>query len=211
MCGGERYGSSTSVKCESTAAAQHVDNKMPPVSNMNTWKCKECTYQNDNVHRACEICGREQHAANISIKCDSSAVAQHDVERFSSPGFAKKPIAPILLSSAKKQPTCGACGLTGHNRGNATEHNCPSYNDETEINLREQKKRKAREKAVAKEQAYEESKRADETLQQRTVEFEKQMEAMKDQLENSTKLQKEDAERKRKQAESARRRANKYG
>ncbi len=58
---------------------------------------------------------------------------------------------------------------------------------------------------------YEESKRADETLQQRTAEFEKQMEAMKNQLENSTKLQKEDAERKRKQAESARRRANKYG
>lgn len=211
MCGGQRYGSSTFMKRESPAAAQHVDNKMPPVSNMKTWKCKECTYQNDNIHRACEVCGREQHAANISIKCDSSAVAQHGVERFSSPGFAKKPIAPILLSSAKKQPTCGACGLTGHNRGNATEHNCPSYNDETEINLREQKKRKAREKAVAKEQAYEESKRADETLQQRTVEFEKQMEAMKDQLENSTKLQKEDAERKRKQAESARRRANKYG
>jgi len=49
-----------------------------------------------------------------------------------------------------KTKRCGACGNEGHTRANATEHNCPAYNDEKELDRRE-KIREKREHIIAEE------------------------------------------------------------
>jgi ERCC4-type nuclease len=209
----------------------------PPTSD-NKWSCTKCTFENIVGETVCGACGNERkwicdYCAfhNLgNLKCefcqknnsnatdslngipnDSSLPSQkHHLGSLSTPTHARNPVAPISSSSTKRQITCGACTLTGHNRGNATAEICPAYNDEKERTLRETKRRKAYEKAIAKEQEYEESKREVESQQRREADLTRQMDDTRRALERMSELQKADAENKRKNAESARRRANKY-
>ena len=49
--------------------------------------------------------------------------------------------------AGKSTKKCGACGLSGHDRGSATAENCPNYHDEKEVQLRAKKKEQNRLKA----------------------------------------------------------------
>ncbi len=192
------------------------------------WICMRCEFHNNIGALECEFCSstNPNRTDNLSrVAHNSSKYSEHRLipptsAHDSSTYAHHRPIPPTssesikslrtIFSTTKRQITCGACGLPGHNRGNANAEICPSYNDEKERSLRAAKRQKALDKAQAEEQAYEESKREHENQQRREAELTRQMNETRLALERMAELQKADTENKRKKAESARRRANKF-
>ncbi len=222
-----RFGGSTSDLSSTHQGIPEIRKRTKIITNVdrgppyNNWSCAICTLENDGHKTICEVCGERRMPSQRAL--DSSGAL--------SAGLQKTPLLPQNLHSGpypaldfsdiihtvapslpntKRPITCGACALPGHNRGNATASNCPAYFDEKEIDLRKKKRSKALEKASLQQQEYEESKREIERQEQREADFNKQMSQLKETMEAATRLQRKDSEAKRKKADSARRRANKF-
>ena len=126
----------------------------------------------------------------------------------------QSPCRPAVTSSTPSKVsgvTCGACGLSGHNRRSATEYNCPKYFDDAEVELRRKKERKAREKAEKErdelDQLKAEAQMTSEQGEQRLKEMQRIVAEQENSLQGHQKLQKEDIKRREKRLKNARRRA----
>ena len=181
-----------------------------------TWQCSVCTVNNDMDVLVCETCG-EQKDYGTPNSTHTTLTSHNHV---TSPMTASKDLSfhvnrttidripsSIPPSSSKKSVRCGACGLEGHNRGTATAASCPAYNDEAEIQRREEKWRKIQEKAITAEQEVLTLQREEQTRQARQAFLRDEMDAMANDMERSSELNAAEIERRRKKAESMRRRA----
>jgi len=83
---------------------------------------------------------------------------------------------PSKTTPNKRVVRCGACGREGHNRSNATEHNCPAYFDEKEVGRRK-KIRHKRENTIADER------KKIESIEQESVNAERMQEELARQIE----------------------------
>ena len=177
------------------------------------WQCSVCTLNNDMEVLVCETCGvgtpNSIHTARTSHNHVPSpmASASKDLNSHVNRTTIDRHPSSIPPSSSKKSVRCGACGLEGHNRGTATAASCPAYNDEAEIQRREEKWRKIQEKAITAEQEVLTLQREEQSRQARQERLRGQMDAMAEDMERSSVLNAAEIERRRKKAEIARRRA----
>ena len=181
------------------------------------WQCSVCTVSNDMDVLACQTCGEQKgcetpnSTALTSYKHVPSPMKSNPASRDLSFHVNRTTIerisSSIQPSSSKKSVRCGACGIEGHNRGTATEASCPAYNDEAEIQRREEKWRKIQEKAITAEQELQTLQREAHNRQARQEHLREEMDAMAKDMERSAELNAAEIERRRKKAESARRRA----
>jgi ERCC4-type nuclease len=177
------------------------------------WQCSVCTLNNDMEVLVCETCGvgtpNSIHTARTSHNHVPSpmASASKDLNSHVNRTTIDRHPSSIPPSSSKKSVRCGACGLEGHNRGTATAASCPAYNDEAEIQRREEKWRNIQEKAITAEQEVLTLQREEQSRQARQERLRGQMDAMAEDMERSSVLNAAEIERRRKKAEIARRRA----
>ena len=180
------------------------------------WKCAHCTLENEHNTLKCAVCHKakpDEVSTHLKVPRDLGPSSHiNRIELFSTTTHLgnPSPANEASLGASKRPIKCGACGLTGHNRGNATPLLCPAFNDEKEIALREAKKEKARQKAIESERDYEESKEAEENQRIREERMKRNMEEMQRDLERTREFQRKDTEQKRKTAERLRRLANKH-
>jgi len=167
------------------------------------WTCK-CTLDNDFLNAECDACGQPNPTRRI-VK--ESLVPQTDIISSYHLGGSFLP-DDKASTSKKKHIRCGACGVIGHNRGNATKETCSAYDDEKEVFRREEKLRKTQEKVIATQRDYEIFQQEEESRKARQVELMMQMEEMKKDMEKTATYSKAEMDRRRKKAESAKKRAD---
>ncbi|CAJ1964269.1 unnamed protein product [Cylindrotheca closterium] len=180
-------------------------------STPSTWSCRKCTVENPLHLSSCEVCGYD----------DSSSGANRPETTSSATKMSSKAVKPDTYVSAitspnqKRRIRCGACGLDGHNRGTATDANCPAYNNPDEVSLRNKKKEAAEKKARdAQEDAkdFEIRKEALETAsKRRNQEMQRLLALQQQDEEESRRIRENELKRKKKAAERAAKRARKLG
>jgi len=109
-----------------------------------TWSCPQCTFQNKADESNCSVCCASKTPALAMSPHVASLSSTYRADDSNSPNSS------IRSSKATPSKRCGACGREGHNRSNATEHNCQAYFDEKEIDRREKIRRK-REETITQE------------------------------------------------------------
>jgi ERCC4-type nuclease len=144
-----------------------------------TWSCLECTFENNLADATCAMCGciapsklpsmtvqmwscsrctfQNEIDCNVCSACDTPKTTSLDIVAKAVSTSLPSPYRPNHSMSSSKVASkrvarCGACGKEDHTRANATEFNCPAYNDEKEVDRRE-KIRLKREESLASEQA----------------------------------------------------------
>lgn len=162
------------------------------------WSCPRCTFQNKANDSNCTVCSASAMSPVASLSSNSYH-ADHSSSLPTKPSRA----AP---SSSKRAVRCGACGNGGHNRSNATEHNCPAYFDEKEIEKREKSQRKReqaivdeREKIRAIERESDNAERMQEQLARQIEELERNKERAEDFRKEELKKRKQRVKRLQKQ------------
>ena len=184
----------------------------------NIWKCSYCTFHNSLLAPICGGC--EKQNPKVTSKNPPQQSSTSMSTRFYQPiatsSSSVANVIPGILSSSspisstkKKAVTCGACGKIGHNRGTATPQTCDAYYDEAEVERREKKARKQREKAIQAEQDYKQLEREENDRLIRQERLKREMEAMQRDMERTQELNKEEIKRRKKRAEALKRRADK--
>jgi hypothetical protein len=187
-----------------------------------TWDCERCTLSNTIEAKICIAClspnprdvsFTQEKMINTSNFHGTAQIASRPSDLNVRSNNTNVDCIPSSTSSSstKRPGRCGACGGVGHNRGSATEANCTAYNDEKETQRREEKWRKLQEKAITATQELEELQRDDQASQVQQERLRQNLEDMAKDLAQNTARRSErnadDIKRKKKQAESARRRA----
>mmetsp|Transcript_20241 Transcript_20241/g.43656 ORF Transcript_20241/g.43656 Transcript_20241/m.43656 type:complete len:1278 (+) Transcript_20241:108-3941(+) len=99
-------------------------------SSAKKWSCSHCTLENEEGTDECSACG------NANERPTKYA-------RKAPPGETETESTP------KRVARCGACGVEGHTRANATVQNCVAYNDDIEVDRREKQRLKKDQAIVA--------------------------------------------------------------
>ena len=174
---------------------------------MESWKCGKCTFLNSNIHApACSMCRAENP---FRVKEESSA--------FTAPSVTRKPPPPAFpasmatASAGVSKVKCGACGQLGHNRGTATEHTCPAYYSEEEVQRRNKKKEEAERKAREARDKAERLRLEEEKAKEQMEKIERAMAEMKRSQENRTTITQNEIRRLEKDRARAEKRARKLG
>jgi hypothetical protein len=102
---------------------------------------------------------------------------------------------PPTDGGAKKPKVCGACGQSGHNRGNATQYNCSAYYDPKEVERREKLEQKRLEKLDAERRKIERLERETENANEQFEEWQRQTERIKEQNKQADEYRKEELKR----------------
>ena len=190
-----------------------------PMKASEDWSCSVCTLLNNASNTNCSACSSSKvpTAASASLHPNNAHLA-----RPASPFYADNasssysPIGGSTMSQSKPSQSkvkrtvrCGACGNEGHNRSNATEHNCPAYFDDKEIDRRE-KLRLKRDKEIAQEkEAIEAMQRQNETSDRMQAELRKQIEALERDKKIAEEFRNEELKRRKKKVERLQKRQNK--
>ncbi|KAL7542094.1 hypothetical protein ACHAXR_013214 [Thalassiosira sp. AJA248-18] len=116
--------------------------QLPVAAHVKTWSCSSCTFENKAFDSNCSVCGDSKSVASAVASLSSNFQVEH-LPNYSSSNSSK-------AAPNKRTVRCGACGTEGHNRANATEHNCPAYFDEKEVSRRD-KIREKRQMTIADE------------------------------------------------------------
>ncbi len=131
---------------------------------------------------------------------------------------SRQPLHVSSMDTASSSPVkvkrvmrCGACKLEGHNRSNATPQNCPAYYDPKEVAERLKKRQKIQERAREAEENHADAQRRRQRNQARLEEMERLHQEHREEAQRMERLEAEDEKRKRRRAETLRRKANRLG
>jgi hypothetical protein len=172
------------------------------------WRCSACTIVNKSTAVSCYVCESSGPALRGSVANLSSSYEAEGRNSFY-PSNSMKP-SPSQIRSAsvaaqaqkpppdggvKKPKVCGACGQSGHNRGNATQYNCSAYYDPKEVERREKLEQKRLEKLDAERRKIERLERETESANEQFEEWQRQTERIKEQNKQADEYRKEELKR----------------
>mmetsp|Transcript_30118 Transcript_30118/g.62990 ORF Transcript_30118/g.62990 Transcript_30118/m.62990 type:complete len:1434 (-) Transcript_30118:244-4545(-) len=165
-------------------------NQLRVTGRVHIWSCSSCTFENQSMAENCAICGSSKAApANSPVAClSSNNIAEHSTLPHSN--FKSSKAAPN-----KRTARCGACGLEGHNRSNATKHTCPAYNDQKEIDRREKIRRKLEVTISVERENIEAIQQESENADRMQAELARQIEELKKNKERAESFRKEELKR----------------
>lgn len=169
------------------------------------WSCFRCTFQNAIDYDVCSACDTPKTPSSDMV---AKAVSASLPSTYRPDNSISSSIDLPPKVASKRVARCGACGKEDHTRANATEFNCPAYNDEKEVERREMIRLK-REQSLASEQAQIRAiEREVATSEKMQAELARINEELKRNNERAEAFRKEELKRRKKKVERLQKRQN---